>query len=151
MLSIIDLMYILIPPVAIFAAMYVALRAVKRGTRPSRAFKRHIFALVIATATLLALTVAVSAAAETGTPDGAVTVAAQSDASAKGLGLLAAGLSTGLAGIGGGIALAGGTPAAIGATSEDPKNFSKSLIFVALGETIALYGIVISVMILSRL
>ena len=56
-----------------------------------------------------------------------------------------------LAGIGGGIAVAAGAPAAIAANSENPKTFGKSLIFVALGESIALYGLVISIMILSRL
>ncbi|HBL40989.1 MAG TPA: hypothetical protein DDY98_05235 [Ruminococcaceae bacterium] len=69
----------------------------------------------------------------------------------KGIGLLAAGLVTGLAGIGGGIAVAAGAPAAIAATSEDPKSFGKSLIFVALGESIALYGVVISILILNKL
>lgn len=69
----------------------------------------------------------------------------------KGLGLLAAGLVTGLAGIGGGIAVAAGAPAAIAATSEDPKAFGKSLIFVALGESIALYGVVISILILNKI
>lgn len=68
----------------------------------------------------------------------------------KGLGLLAAGLVTGLAGIGGGIAVAAGAPAAIAATSEDPKAFGKALIFVALGESIALYGVVISILILNK-
>lgn len=68
----------------------------------------------------------------------------------KGLGLLAAGLVTGLAGIGGGIAVAAGAPAAIVATSEDPKAFGKALIFVALGESIALYGVVISILILNK-
>ena len=67
----------------------------------------------------------------------------------KGLGL-AAGLVTGLAGIGGGIAVAAGAPAAIAATSEDPKAFGKALIFVALGESIALYGVVISILILNK-
>ena len=61
----------------------------------------------------------------------------------KGLGLLAAGLVTGLAGIGGGIAV-------VAATSEDPKAFGKALIFVALGESIALYGVVISILILNK-
>ncbi len=70
--------------------------------------------------------------------------------SSNGLGLLAAGLVTGLAGIGGGIAVAAGAPAAIAATSEDPKSFGKSLIFVALGESIALYGVVISILILNK-
>ena len=85
------------------------------------------------------------------------TTAAQESAEAttvkdnsKGLGLLAAGLVTGLAGIGGGIAVAAGAPAAIAATSEDPKAFGKALIFVALGESIALYGVVISILILNK-
>ena len=62
----------------------------------------------------------------------------------KGLGLLAAGLVTG------GIAVAAGAPAAIAATSEGPKAFGKALIFVALGESIALYGVVISILILNK-
>ena len=60
------------------------------------------------------------------------------------IGLVAAALATGLAGIGGGMA-------AIAANSENEKTFGKSLIFVALGESIALYGLVISIMILSKL
>ena len=63
---------------------------------------------------------------------------------------LAAALVTGLSGIGGGIAVAAGAPAAIGATSEDPKAFGKALIFVALGEGIALYGLLVSILILSK-
>ena len=56
-----------------------------------------------------------------------------------------------LAGIGGGMAVAPAAPAAIAANSENEKTFGKSLIFVALGESIALYGLVISIMILSKL
>ena len=67
------------------------------------------------------------------------------------IGLLAAALATGLAGIGGGMAVASAAPAAIAANSENEKTFGKSLIFVALGESIALYGLVISIMILSKL
>ena len=69
---------------------------------------------------------------------------------ATGLGYLAAALVTGLSCIGGGVAVAAAAPAAIGATSEDPKAFGKSLIFVALGEGIALYGLLISILILNK-
>ena len=68
-----------------------------------------------------------------------------------GMGLIGAGIATGLSCIGGGIAVGGAAPAAIGATSEDSKNFGKSIIFVALGEGCALYGMLISIMILSKL
>ena len=67
------------------------------------------------------------------------------------IGLVAAALATGLAAIGGGMAVASAAPAAIAANSENEKTFGKSLIFVALGESIALYGLVISIMILSKL
>ena len=81
----------------------------------------------------------------------ATAVAEAAASSATGWGYLAAGISTGLSCIGGGIAVGGSAPAAIGATSEDPKNFGKSIIFVALGEGCALYGMLISIMIISSL
>lgn len=68
-----------------------------------------------------------------------------------GLGYLAAALAVGLSCVGAGIAVGSGTPAAIGATSEDPKNFVKALIFVVLGEGIALYGLLISILIISNI
>ena len=66
------------------------------------------------------------------------------------IGLVAAALATGLAGIGGGMAVASAAPAAIAANSENEKTFGKSLIFVALGESIALYGVVIAILILQK-
>ncbi len=89
-------------------------------------------------------------ASQTAVSETESTQTASSSDNSKGLGLLAAGLVTGLAGIGGGIAVAAGAPAAIAATSEDPKAFGKALIFVALGESIALYGVVISILILNK-
>ena len=94
---------------------------------------------------------ATTAAATTAAADTAAASTADTHNSSMGMGLLAAALVTGLAGIGGGIAVAAGAPAAIAANSENPKTFGKSLIFVALGESIALYGLVISIMILSKL
>ena len=66
----------------------------------------------------------------------------------KGLGFLAAGLATGVSAVGGGIAVAAGAPAAIGAVSENEKNFGKAMIFVVLGEGIAIYGLIISILII---
>ena len=65
-----------------------------------------------------------------------------------GLKYLGAALATGLATIGTGIAVGGAAPAAIGATAENDKNFTKALIFVALGEGVAIYGLLISILIL---
>ncbi|MBQ7131709.1 MAG: ATPase [Oscillospiraceae bacterium] len=72
-------------------------------------------------------------------------------ASAEGMGYLAAALATGIGSIGCGIAVSSAASAAIGATAEEPKVFSKALIFVALGEGVALYGFLISFMILQKL
>ena len=82
------------------------------------------------------------------TADAAETAAS---ASSAGLGYIAAALVTGMSAIGAGIAVAAAAPAAIGAFSEDAKNFGKSLIFVALGEGVALYGLLISILILNKI
>ena len=69
-------------------------------------------------------------------------------ASVDGWRYLAAALSTGLSCIGAGVAVASAASAAIGALSEDSSIMGKALIFVALAESIALYGLLISIMIL---
>ena len=61
---------------------------------------------------------------------------------------IGAALATGLSCIGGGIAVGNAAPAAIGATSEDPKAFGKAIIFVVLGEGIAIYGMLVSILLI---
>ncbi|KPU46248.1 ATP synthase subunit c [Oxobacter pfennigii] len=72
-------------------------------------------------------------------------------ASPSGLGFIAAALSTGLATIGTGYAVGSVGSSALGAVSEDPKILGKTLIFVGLAEGIAIYGLIVSIMILGRL
>lgn len=74
--------------------------------------------------------------------------AAAAATSADSMKFIAAALSTGLACIGSGIAVATASSAALGAISEDPKIMGKSLIFVALAEGLALYGLLISLLLL---
>jgi V/A-type H+-transporting ATPase subunit K len=71
--------------------------------------------------------------------------------SASGMGYLAAAISTGLATIGAGYAVGSVGSSALGAVSEDPKILGKTLIYVGLAEGIAIYGLIISIMILSKL
>ncbi|MFQ9985045.1 MAG: ATP synthase subunit C [Lachnospiraceae bacterium] len=68
-----------------------------------------------------------------------------------GLAYLGAALSTGLSCVGGGIAVASAASAALGAISEDGSILGKSLIFVGLAEGVALYGLIISFMILGKI
>ena len=97
--------------------------------------------------TLVVASVAMLAGAQTVQAAGA----AAGSGLAQGLGYLGAALVTGLSGIGSGIAVASSASAALGAISEDGSLFGKSMIFVAMAEGIALYGLIISFMILSRL
>ena len=74
---------------------------------------------------------------------------AQSAAGAtNGLGLLAAALSTGLATIGTGYAVGTVGSAALGAISEDQSILGRTIIFVGLAEGIAIFGVIISILIL---
>lgn len=74
---------------------------------------------------------------------------AAATASTDGWRYIAAALSTGLSCIGAGVAVASAASAAIGALSEDSSIMGKALIFVALAESIALYGLLISFSILG--
>lgn len=62
---------------------------------------------------------------------------------------IAAALSVGMSCIGAGIAVASAASSALGALSEDSSIMGKALIFVALAESIALYGLLISFSILG--
>ena len=113
-----------------------------KTVHPKRAVVTNIasFFGVMLTMTVLPLTGAFAASPET--------VAEAVQTGSDGLKYLAAALSTGLGSIAAGIAVGAGAPAAIGAISENEKSFSKALIFVALGEGVAIYGLLISILIL---
>jgi len=66
-------------------------------------------------------------------------------------GLAAAAASTALAALGAGFAVAKVGTAAIGALAEKPELFGRLLIFVGLAEGIAIYGLIVSILILNRL
>ena len=141
----------LVLPVAFLAvSVWFANRSVKRGAKPSRAFVRQLASFAIVCLVLFAAPMLASAAGTDTATATAAAAAAAPDMTA-GMGMIAAALSVGIAGVGGGIAVAAAAPAAIGATSEDPKAFGKAIIFVALGEGIALYGLLISILIINKL
>ena len=110
----------------------------------ARKIARTLLVMTLATVAAIALSVVCFA-------EGDASAAVTAGGSNVGVGLIAAALSTGIAGIGAGIAVGAGAPAAIGALTEDSKTFGKALIFVALGEGIALYGMLISILILSKI
>ncbi len=111
------------------------------GFKAALGFNAFFFFGTLVVADILLFSGNVQAASDT-----AATAAA---ASAEGWRYLAAALSTGLSCIGAGIAVASAASAALGALSEDSSIMGKALIFVALAESIALYGLLISFSILG--
>lgn len=132
-----------IPAAFLVLSVLLSMRAFKKGKSPKRTVITQIVSFCAVTSFCLICPIIAHAAD--------ANAAVQAASNATGLGYISAGLSTGLSCIGGGIAVGGSAPAAIGATSEDPKNFGKSIIFVALGEGCALYGMLISIMIITSL
>ena len=146
---------IAIPALLLYSAV-ASFKKVAAGTAPKKASKVNFatFGILILLVAMMSVSVFATEPEASRTEPALAETAEEAKAEdgdmSKGMGLLAAGLVTGLAGIGGGIAVAAGAPAAIAATSEDPKSFGKSIIFVALGESIALYGVVIAILILQK-
>jgi V/A-type H+-transporting ATPase subunit K len=116
---------------------------------------------VIATLAMMAIiTVAVwmmlfsgsgRAAAEEADGTGANLAEGKAPESAWALGFIAAAISVSVSAIAGGIAVSIVGSAAMGAVAEKPEVMGRSIIFVGLAEGIAIYGLIISIMILSKL
>jgi len=66
-------------------------------------------------------------------------------------GFAAAAFSTAIGSVGAGIAVAYVGSAALGAIGEKPELAARALIYVGLAEGIAIYGLIISIMILIKL
>jgi V/A-type H+-transporting ATPase subunit K len=134
----------------ILAPLFPVLRGRMTGTKARRRVVANlsVFVVVCLLGIIIPLS-KVSLAAEAAAAEPAVLSIVGTNAQA--LGFLAAGLVTGLACIGSGIAVAAAAPAAIGAVSENAGSFGKAIIFVVLGEGIAIYGLLISILIINRL
>lgn len=165
-MSILNLVVLALPAVFLVASVIVAVKAYEKGHNRKKTVLMQLasFGAVFAICLLCPIvagavdtTTAANAvdatiatgAVDTATSDEIVSEAVQiAQLSSKSFAYIGAALAVGLSCIGGGIAVGNAAPAAIGATSEDPKAFGKSIIFVALGEGVALYGMLISILIL---
>ena len=63
---------------------------------------------------------------------------------------ISAALAVGIGSIGAGLAVAAAAPAAIGALAENENTFGKAMIFVGLGEGLAIFGLLVSILILQK-
>jgi V/A-type H+-transporting ATPase subunit K len=89
-------------------------------------------------------------ASNEGAQAGPVTGGAGSQSTVTGWGFLAAALATGFGCLGAGIAVAYVGSAALGVIGEKPELTGRALIYVGLAEGIAIYGLIIAIMILTR-
>ena len=130
----------------LIVAAFAAIALVQRSARPKATLKAAVGGLVgINGLTVLLCAAAVGLSLLAPTP-----VFAQ-DAGTSGAGNVAIGaaLATGLACIGAGIAVGIAGAAAVGGITEKPEILGRTLIFVGLAEGIAIYGLIISFMILN--
>ena len=138
----------IVTAIALILSIIVPFGCFFLGEKSKKRYKRTLAAncflffgvILVASIVMFAGTQGVQAAS--GAADGGL---------ATGLGYLGAALVTGISGLGSGIAVASSASAALGALSEDGSLFGKSIIFVAMAEGIALYGLIISFMILGKL
>ena len=84
-------------------------------------------------------------------PTAVMAATGEAASAATGYGYLGAALSTGLACVGAGYAVGVVGSAALGAVSENEKILGKTLIYVGLAEGVAIYGLIISIMIIGSL
>jgi V/A-type H+-transporting ATPase subunit K len=136
-------------PVIVAMAVAALVWAVQRATHPVSALRRLVGGLLSLNglATLAAVAVIVVSLSSP------MTVLAQEETvvsvDRSGIAMGAA-LATGLACIGAGIAVGIAGAAAIGGITEKPEILGRTLIFVGLAEGIAIYGLIISFMILAQ-
>ena len=146
-MSVYEILEIILLPLLIvamlFLPVYAAITKKKDGKTLRRAMLTNICAFGAVMLAAIALPVGGFVSAET--------AQAAASGSAQGLGFLSAALSVGVACIGCGMAVGNAATAAIGALAEDAKSFSKALIFVALGEGVGIYGVLIAIMIINKL
>lgn len=129
-----------VPFVFLMVSAVLAVKAFEHG----KSRKNTVLMQISSFAAVFAICMACPFVASATTGD----AAAAASTAADGMAYIGAAISTGLSCIGGGIAVGNAAPAAIGATSEDPKAFGKAIIFVVLGEGIAIYGMLVSILLI---
>lgn len=139
-MTIFDFVMLTLPVIFLVLSVVLAVKAFQNGKSPKKTVYMQLTSFCAVFALCFIFPMFANAAEATASAGGDL-----------GFGLIGAGIATGLSCIGGGIAVASAASAALGAISEDQSILGKSLIFVGLAEGIALYGLIISFMILGKL
>ena len=129
----------------VMSTIAVGIKLYAKNEQSSGSLKKLLIANITGFAPLAAMAILLMV------PDLVFAATEGAASSSSGLGYIAAALSTGMATIGAGYAVGAVGSSALGAVSEDEKILGKTLIFVGLAEGIAIYGLIISILILGRL
>lgn len=150
-MSTLNILEIVLLPLLIVAILALPVFMAIRKNKSPKTMRRALITNLCAFAVVLLCAVVFPTGGLIHAADAAETATAVAANGSAGLGYLAAALAVGIGSIGCGIAVGNAAPAAIGAIAEEPKVFGKALIFVALGEGVAIYGLLIAIMILGKL
>ena len=147
------ILFLIVPLLAIILTMTPVLPLLSSGPKKSYVKSRFaihfsLFFLVLILTTIFFFTNGLTAFAMSNAQAAKAAGTVANGMMSEGLKYIGAALAIGLACIGAGLAVGGAAPAAIGAYSEDKDTFGKAMIFVVLGEGIAIYGFVISFLVL---
>ncbi|MEG1603425.1 MAG: ATP synthase subunit C [Cloacibacillus sp.] len=113
---------------------------------------KKLYGVILGGSTLLVLTGAILAlfSGASFAAEGAAVVAKEVSVGA-GLGFIAAACATGIACLGAGLAVANVGAAALGLVGEKPEMLGTTLIYLGLAEGIAIYGVIISLLVIQKL
>lgn len=127
---------------------YLEFRPMTDGARARRRWKGALFAnlLVFVAAGMAALLLGIdnATAQQAAAPHGEISVG-------LGLALLGAGIPTALATFGAGLAVGPVGAASLAVIAEKPEMFGRTLIYLGLAEGIAIYGLVVTILLLGRI
>lgn len=126
--------------------VYMEFRPLRDGARAQRWWKGTLATnlLVFAIAGMAALLLGMSTALAQQAHGGEISVG-------LGLALFGAGLPTGLAAFGAGLAVGPVGAASLAVIAEKPEMFGRTLIYLGLAEGIAIYGLVVTILLLARI
>ena len=148
--------------IVFFGSIVASVVLVKRGHSVKRAFALHLATFIISCVCVAGATFAVSAVNDRDDDKSVISTSINSSSgdsasieqeiklqreTNKYWNSLAAAIAIGVSAIGCGLAIAAAAPAAIGAMTEDPKTFGKSIAIVGLCESIIIFGLVVAVLI----
>lgn len=149
--------------VVFFGSIVTSVVLVKKGHSARRVFAMHLATFIISCICFAGATFAVSAVSGKDDDENVISTSINNSSNSgtmveneiklqkesnKHWNSIAAAIAIGVSAIGCGLAISAAAPAAIGALTEDPKTFGKSIAIVGICESIIILGLVVAALIM---